>query len=124
MISDADIARAIGCGPDAKPEWWCEVALCPVCGCGIHPKSDFCSYCALTIVPENPTQEYNGPPFDEWGPQTGLMWDWLVQKWGVINIHAANANSDAVRIGYPFDGLFGDTLPLALCEAVEKARTE
>lgn len=120
MISDPDIARKIGCGPEQKKEWW-EVC-CNGCGQWYLNTEPHCPHCRNEI--SICAGRWAGPDFTQWGEQTGLLWDWLVQKWGVINIHAANANSDAVRIGYPLDGLFGDTLPLALCMAVEKARTE
>ena len=119
MISDADIARKIGCGPEQKKEWW-EVC-CNGCGQWYLNTEPHCPHCRNEI--SICAGRWAGPDFTQWGEQTGLLWDWLIVHLGRISVD-----------GYCGDTFFKShgetivehesTLPLALCEAVEKARTE
>lgn len=100
-MTDAEIARAIGCGPSEKPEWWDR-----------GPQT-----LAGYIMPPI----YTGPSFKEWGPQTGMMWNWLVQKYGLLNINVLrHFDKQIISFGYPFEDVGGASLPLALCEAVNE----
>lgn len=116
MISDADIARAIGEGPDKRPEWWCYHTFSSYVGDGKY----VCKKCHATL-PDRPIDQpdFIGPSFSEWGPQTQLMIDRLQAQLSTLQIVinpfevCLSANSYLTSAA---------TLPLALCEAVKKAR--
>lgn len=124
MISDADIARAIGCGPEQKPEWWWQRYRCALCN---RDHSSWMCKCSGKWKLGEIVYAFTGHSFREWGTQTGLMLDWLRKRLGKFEIHYGTTGYVVIpnySSHEPTDWGTGATLPLALCEAVEKARTE